>query len=349
MQAQRTRRLEELNYFNAVCCLLVVLIHILSLGVTQLDKGSWQLAVIYFPWNLSAFVVPGFLFTGAVKMALGFHSSDGTPYLKYIWRRIKKIYLPYVAFVIVYYPIFVHFGIAQRSVRAFFSYLFVGNLSSHFYYIVIVMQFYILMPLWRWMVKHVPWYAALPVSAMVTLLMLKASAALGCIGITFKYSDRVFLSYLFFWVMGLYVGQNYESFRTSLRQSRLPVLLSAAAVLVFSAVNYLQYTKSTYVYDTGYLKLFSDAISILVLLCLCTALDSSPMERTKRVLGGVYKASYSVYLSHSLFLTVGTIYLQRLGVTDIALLLALRTVIAYTLPFALYFGYSKVKTLIIKH
>lgn len=70
MQKNNSSRLEELDYFNAVSCLLVILIHVLSIGITTLDKTSWQLALIYFPWNLSAFVVPGFLFTGAVKLAI---------------------------------------------------------------------------------------------------------------------------------------------------------------------------------------------------------------------------------------------------------------------------------------
>lgn len=76
MQNNRAGRLEELNYFNAVSCLLVILIHVLSLGITGLDRTSWQLTLIYFPWKLAAFVVPAFLFSGAVKMAIQFESSS---------------------------------------------------------------------------------------------------------------------------------------------------------------------------------------------------------------------------------------------------------------------------------
>ena len=88
----------ELDCFNAIACLLVILIHVLSIGITSLEKNSVQLAVIYLPWKLAAYVVPGFLFTGAVKMALGFDDRALTlsGYAKYVWRRIRKIYLPYV-------------------------------------------------------------------------------------------------------------------------------------------------------------------------------------------------------------------------------------------------------------
>ena len=60
----------ELNDMNAIACLLVILIHVLSLGISSVTPTSWQAAVIYFPWRLAAFVVPMFLYTGAVKMAL---------------------------------------------------------------------------------------------------------------------------------------------------------------------------------------------------------------------------------------------------------------------------------------
>ena len=69
-------RCEELNLFNAVACLLVVLIHVLSVGITELQRDTLQAAVVFFPWKLAAYVVPGFLFTGAVKMAMGFGGND---------------------------------------------------------------------------------------------------------------------------------------------------------------------------------------------------------------------------------------------------------------------------------
>lgn len=245
--------------------------------------------------------------------------------------------------MIIYYPVFLSLGYAKGPVKSFFSYLFIGNLSSHFYYIVIVMQFYILMPLWKRIIKRVPWYIALTVSMILSLLMLKIGSLLQCFGIAFKYGDRVFLTYLFFWIAGLYAGKNYEYVSGSIMKNRRAVLASGLAVLLFCFINYLQYTKGVYVYDTGYLKPFADTLSILVLLCLCTGLKNSQLSGIKSVFGKLSQASYFVYLSHSLFLTAGTFFLQRSGITEMSLLLALRAVITYTIPFALYFAYRRLK------
>ena len=75
----------ELNYFNAFACLGVILIHVLSIGITGLTKGSVQLSLIFVPWKLAAYVVPAFLFSGAVKMAFSFEREEN--YFKYIFKR----------------------------------------------------------------------------------------------------------------------------------------------------------------------------------------------------------------------------------------------------------------------
>ena len=53
---ERRERLVELDYFNAAACLMVMLIHVLSLGVTELDRGSWQAAAVYLPWRLGGII-----------------------------------------------------------------------------------------------------------------------------------------------------------------------------------------------------------------------------------------------------------------------------------------------------
>lgn len=167
----------ELNDMNAIACLLVILIHVLSIGISSVTPSSWQAAVIYFPWRLAAFVVPMFLYTGAVKMALHFMDRELTlgSYLRYMLQRIQKIYLPYVLWVVIYYACFLRIGYVRGEGREFFSYLLLGNLSSPFYYIVIVMQFYLLMPFWLWMVKHIPAYLALGVSLLTFFFMQQFS------------------------------------------------------------------------------------------------------------------------------------------------------------------------------
>ncbi len=151
-----TRKM-ELDYINAIACLLVILIHVLSYGIANADPLSWQAGILYFPWRLAGFVVPVFLFTGAVKMALFFRDTEITAgvYLRYIWERIQHIYFPYAVWVVIYYLCLYAAGYLEGSLSELVSGIFWGNLSGQFYYIVIVMQFYLLMPLWMRIVRKI--------------------------------------------------------------------------------------------------------------------------------------------------------------------------------------------------
>ncbi len=331
----------ELDHFNAIACLLVILIHVLSIGITSLDKTSLQLAVIYLPWKLAAYVVPGFLFTGAVKMALGFDDRALTlsGYAKYVWRRIVKIYLPYVAWVGIYYLYFLRIGWVKPGIGVFLRYVFVGDLSSPFYYVVTVMQFYLLMPLWRWMTKRIPWFAAILTACFVTLGMLYSEGILSQFGISFVWRDRVFPSYLVFWVLGLYVGRYYDTVRDMLKRRVLSVLSLLIPIAVYGIGMLVQHARGIWLFDGNVIKMFSDCMSICVMLALCILIADHAPKHVTKPLSFIYRASFTVYLSHCLFLQIITSVIGRLGLMDIGVQLLLRAAVCYTAPFILWYAW----------
>lgn len=323
---------KELNTMNAIACLLVILIHVLSFAIGALKRNSWQLVALFFPWKVSGFVVPMFLYTGAVKMGL-YYSKKGLSvrdYSSYVLKRIKKIYLPYVLWVIIYYIAFIFIGYVRGDIGEFFLYLLDGNLSSPFYYVIIVMQFYLLLPVWVWMVKKVPAYVGVLGAVLVTLI----SYQLPNIVVGFKYFDRVFPSYLIFWVIGLYAGKYYESVVNMLR-NRSGLIISVSGVLFYLGLSYFQYRTQRYFFNMGTIKIVNDILSIALVQAIALKLNDVK-GRIRGVIDGIYESSFSVYLSHCLFLTIFTYYLQIKGVTDIKVLIAVRFLVCYTLPFLLY-------------
>lgn len=332
MGAEKCGKLRELDYFNAFGCLFVLLIHILSLGISSLDPASWQYAVIYIPHQLAAYVVPAFLFCGAVKMG----AAPGGPYLPYILRRFRKVYLPYAVWNVIYFLVLLSIGfVPDGSPAQLLRYIANGTLSGQFYYVLTVMQFYLLMPLWRWAVRRVPWYTGLALSLFVTVLMTRAGSVLALFGGSFPYFDRVFPTYLVFWTAGLYTGRHYDRVRAALTEHRGAVLSLAVMPAVFLLLVYLSRARQIWIYDFPVLKIFSDFAEIFLLLCLCLRLSRSAPAPVGRVLGWIHASSYSVFLSHPLFLTVATWYLQEAGVKDVGTLLLLRALVCCTVPFAL--------------
>ena len=340
------KRYDELNYFNAIACLFVILIHVLSLGINTIDRTTTQMALVYLPWKFAAYVVPGFLFTGAVKMALGFESTKKVGYIKYILRRAQKIYLPYVITVCVYFAYFWYIGWYVADPKLLLESIIYGNISSPFYYVVTVMQFYLLMPLWKWMVKRVTWFTAIPVSALITFAVYRLANVLSVYGIEFIYGDRIFPAYLFFWVCGLYVGKYYDKVVGAVRAHKLSILLCAIPSLAFAYMNYWQYSTNNWVYlaDANCMKLLSDTLSIMFFLCVCVIISDSSVKWLKKLLGGIFAASFSVYLTHCLFLNLADRYvIAQYGISDIGAQLLIRAAVCFTLPFVWYFLAELVK------
>lgn len=339
LKTQKNGRFDELNYFNAIACLFVILIHVLSLGITRLDPKSVELAAVYFPWKLAAYVVPGFLFTGAVKMALGFRSDKKVSYFRYMLRRITKIFVPYLVYVLLFYAYYIHIGWMKLDIGELFDYVIHGNIASPFYYIITVMQFYLLMPLWKLMVKHVPALVAIPSSALLTFVAFRLTPLLGVFGITYRYSDRVFPAYLFFWVVGLYAGKYYEKLTETLLKYKKSVLFCIVPAAMFSLLNLWQYRSGHFVYgtDANCMKMISDLLSIIFFLGVCLYIKESKLGTVKKVLSWIFASSFTVYLCHCLFLVISEQWVSRRGITDIGVLLVIRFAVCYTLPFLWYF------------
>lgn len=334
----------ELNYMNAIACLLVILIHVLSLGISLADSSSWQAAVIYFPWRLSAFVVPMFIYNGAVKMALKFIDTEVTinAYLQYFLHRIQKIYIPYVMWVIIYYTCFKIIGYVHGDPQEFLSYLLIGNLSSPFYYIIIIMQFYFLMPLWIWIVKHIPAYLGIGISLLITFFMQQFPYILSIFGVNFPYSDRIFLTYIIFWIVGLYVGKNYSHVASTL-SGKSKQSICVVVILICSILAYIQYSQCSLGLNMNDIKMVSDFLSIMLIHSIGLKLTHAP-RIIQKFTQHIYKCSFFVYLSHCLFLTLGTAFLQHIGVNTLSWLLIARFFICYSFPFISYLIYSKICT-----
>ena len=331
----------ELNYMNAIASLCVVLIHVLSIAIFKVERTSWQGAAIYFPWRLSAYVVPMFLYTGAVKLARQFEHREVTlsGYLHYCVGRVKKIYLPYVLWVVIYFFSFLRIGYVRGEAGEFFNYLFTGSLSSPFYYIILVMQFYFLMPLWVWMVRRVPAWLGMTAALLVTFCMQGFPQLLNILGVEFAYTDRVFATYLIFWTAGLYVGKYYDSFCKSLEN---PLVKPVCALLVLgcAGLGYLQYAYNIAPFDLNNVKLMADLLSIALLQSICLSLTRSG-TKLQNALQELAGASFFLYLSHCLFLTLSTHFMQINGVTALSYLILGRALACYTIPFLLWLVYRR--------
>lgn len=307
-------RNREISFVNVVLCLLVMWIHICSVAVTGLPKENISFFGVYVPWRLSAFVVQGFIFLSALKY---FRKEGAFSYGSFLWGRIRKIGVPYVIAVIISYLGLIDLGYYTFDAGFLGESLLLGNMIAPFYFIIIIFQFYILMPLWRKMTEKVDFWVAVLASVMLMRLFhggLPAMIGMISPGTEFIYNDRVFTSYLAYWVLGCYAGKYYDRFLEGIRKNQ-GVLLTGFVIFVLTD-GLLSYAN-----NRGFFRVsFLEDVHTLYVFCAILFLFWIGKKVADRVMAwkvvqGIDRMSFYLYLYHGIFLYyVQDAFLNRFGV-----------------------------------
>lgn len=324
------RRLEELSILNVLFCLLVILIHVLSHAVVSLEKTSWQYAMVIIPQRLAFVSVPGFFYLSGVKLTL---PRDHPQHLgDYYLGRIKNILLPYLLAAAIYYLFFIAIGWYTFSPAQFIRETALGTLSSPFYFLVALTQFILLAPLFQYLARRYHPVILIPLAMGLTWLSsmhFNSILQIICPGGSFRYSDRIFTSYLIYYLAGCCIGARYERLPSFLEENR--PLLNVSAIFFALADGFISLLAFSGRRAAPYLEL----IHTLYILSTILALHGWAIRRGAfkgaggKLLKAVDQASYLIYLYHSLVITVFNIIAPRLIGGRVSVLLLLRILVVY--------------------
>ena len=227
------KRLSELSVLNLLFCFMVLWSHCSGQPITVLDHSSWQYGLMICLQRLTFVSVSGFFFLSGVKLTL---SSGPLRLGRYYGKRIKSIFLPYLLAVAVYYMYFMRHGYFGFSLPDLIGYAIRGDLSAPFYFVVALAQFVLLVPLFRWLARRWSPVLLIPISLGITLLSaqyLNDMLHLLSPALNFAYGDRLFTTFLVYYLAGCCAGRNYEAFTQLLRDN---FTLLAAALWLAAAV-----------------------------------------------------------------------------------------------------------------
>ncbi len=325
-------RKTEISFANVVLCMLVIFIHITSAPVVGLRNGTLQHILFFVPWRLSAFVVQGFIFLSAVKVGM---SKKTVGYIGYCISRLRAVIIPYLAAVVIFYIYFVRHGYFEFSFRDLVLYAVKGDLSSHFYFVIAIVQFYLLKPLWQWMIKAVPFWIAVVVSAVV---MIGSKVAL----VNFNYADRLFTTYILYWVLGCYAGKNLDAAKVFL--SRYTAAISAVFLgfaVINSVLSYVSRFNPINFNILENLHMLYALSAIAFVMCMGVRFGDKVMSigALKKIDG----ASYYIYLIHPLIIISVNDYMARWGITSTEYTFAIRAITTYGLSIIICVIYNELK------
>ncbi len=324
--------LPEVNYMRGIAMLGVIGIHVGSYALTNLHANAQLIAGLEI---LTRFSIPTFFFLSGLGIFYNEPVHEPFSYSQFIKRRLPVVLVPYVVWSFIYLA---YTGFMSQNWSVFkpgyvLTSLFFGTGGYHLYFLVILLWFYLLMPLWRGLVKIILRH---PILWMLLLFLFQ-------IGINFISSYRLggihlespvlqyFLSmrlnywvihYAWIFLMGAVVAENYDAITIRLLSLALPltVVFTLSVAFMLGAYYYVlfewHYTLLEAVYTIHQLSPMGMIYTGTSCIFLLYMFKYTPwVYWVKNIWASLGKASYGMYLVHPLVLYFLIPAVENMGYT----------------------------------
>ncbi len=233
----------EISVLNVLFCLMVIFIHVTAAPIMGHYTTENVSRILFFIHRMCGVAVHGFVFLSSVKLFL--KDTSKIDYRKYIKTRFHKIYIPYLIFVTIYYLFEVTRGFYEFNIPQLCEFILFGSGESHFYFIFVIMQFYLLFPLWRKLLETKRVFMLLGIAAVVNVVFYcHLPDILSAFNINFTYNHGLFTSYIFVWILGCVCGKYYDIFIDFVKIHFWK--FGIAALILLFADSYMSYGISYY-------------------------------------------------------------------------------------------------------
>lgn len=337
--AKKRNQYPEITAMNVLLCLLVMFIHGSSVALTEASRDSFPYFLLLAATRSSAFVVQGFVFLSAFKL---FCSDQPKKYMPYLLDKCKKIYLPYLLWNGIYYLNFVEHGYFPFRIQDYLEYCLWGTLSSPFYFVVFIMQFYLLMPVWWYLYRKISPLWLIPFSAIISLFgadfMEKIAMLLQ--RESFPYLDRIFFTYLLYWTLGAYTGLHRDTIYPKLSSCFRGIVCIFLPLFFLNILFYYKIRRfgEVFPYTNQVLQLYCVA-AIYVLLVLCQKIG---FHKQFQILSTI---TFPVYLNHCFVLFYVDYFMNQYEFSSLswAYLCRLGSLYTVTLSLNLLYSYCRIR------
>ena len=325
---EKKNRLDYLDYLRVIACFSVIFVHVSAIGIVSFESGSIYHKIIIFLNRLFKYTTPVFLFLSGITSFYSYRIKEYN-YLDFLKRRLKTVVVPFFVWSVIYYILLIYSGAYSFNLLSFLKNLILGNMSYHLYFIPILLQMYFLSGIINFAFKKANSNIVLFSALIINILSIEMS---------FMFSDRIFLKYIFFYVLGVYFTKETLNFlKFSKKYYRLVFLVFLLSTFFYSVFYYLsRYNLMDYVWIvfsiSGIIFLFELSVRL---------------ERKYNVLNSkvrkLSKSTYYIYLIHPLILSFLT-RIFKIGTFNTILLLIIYFVFTVLMSTILSVGYNETKT-----
>lgn len=341
---ENIKRKNDIVFLNVMFCIMVVFIHISSELVINMEHTKPMFWAVYVLSRLCGFSVSGFIMLSGIKLML---KSDNINYGKFYLSRLVSVVLPYIICVCIYYAYFCYAGDITYSIRDLIGHIIRGDLWAHFYFVIVIVQFYILAPLWVILFKRANPAVSIAISLLIGLLGSNINEILNIFGIYPGISgDKSFVGYIFFWTAGCIIGRHYNEFTQYLKAKWLSVIFMFFVFTSITAILLIKTAGADYYWMEIVYTLYS--ISAL-LFCFMSARIFAGYDgiwfKPIKIMDSI---TYHIYLMHCLILVIVNNFLTTKGINDLIVRYRMRAVLVYGGSIILCVIWNALKSLLKK-
>lgn len=325
-------KLYELDYMRFIACFAVMIVHITATGVSEYIHGTFPYILMLTVNRSLKFTTPVFILLSGVTSFYSYSNKNREfKYMEFLKKRLAKVIVAYLIWCIIYYAAYIYFGYYAIDIKFFVKSVLQGTMSYHFYFVIIIIQMYIVGPIFYFILKNS--------GKKVTILIFAAVITYLCAEfIRFDLSDRIFLKYIVFYMLGIYIAMEYDNYSLWINKNKLYIILGYIMMsIIYIVVSYYDSVASTFAW-----VIFSTMSLFFVYL-----IGLLMKDKLKNIYGFIEvfgQSSYYVYLMHPLVLTIMILFAEKnfLSVTD-KIILNTFTVIPVTVISCLTYTFIKNK------
>jgi peptidoglycan/LPS O-acetylase OafA/YrhL len=295
----------EFELFRAFAIIAVVLIHATSLGVGLPDHQSKIHVLFNFINKISTFAVPSFIFMSGIVLFYTYYErwqvKDIIPFYA---KRLKFIVVPYLVVSLLYYLFNqqLYYGPVTFQLDQFLPLLTWGEAGYHLYFIIIILQFYLLFPVLLYLAKRYPWvkryFTWIGVFVFLLFYIINHFHS-------FPHRSSLCFTYFIYFFLGASIGMNYKQALASVIRYRLMISLLAIISGVGLAILYIlgdfKHKAPVVFFDLCFYAY--GAFASLILLWLAYAIHQK-YSKLSSFFQSIGTHSFGIYLIHPALLAL---------------------------------------------